>query len=683
MRFGRLAAWRWVIRDVAKTGISLPFICVVCVALILARGSAALSADTAALPEFDFTHAETVREWKIEHDLKPFEQTDDGVLLKISGGDPFISGPALKLPANEQLFLRVRLKSETGGLAQIFLMSDGANEKDSILFEAMPGKWTEVLLALPKLPPTARLRLDPPGDPGNCVLSLLRFERANEVGVLKVAANAEQLSVKVKAGAQALEIVALPESGTYSDVAGASAIARVDANSEKTLTIPRFEQERDGLYSGFVARAADAPARTMGSIHYAEVLTALSGNQDPFPQAASKKGLQVQMIDDALALGVKHAALNVSLTSLLVPEDTPNSLSWKSNGKTFYFNRGMVEGMQVKKLSDAGVQVSLILLNYLNSNAQLAEVLKPPRVKEDAPNKIYAFNVAHEEAVDCLRACAEFIADRFSGNHPENGRVVGYIVGNEVNTHWHWYNCGRAPLSVIADEYLRAVRVIHTAVRKSSASARIYISLDHFWSRSFEKDSLRRCGGRELLNYMNAQSKLGGDFDWHIAYHPYPENLFEPRFWRDKSAAQSFDAPRITFKNLEQLPKYLRQPEQLVKGAPRHVILSEQGFNTPDGPDGETLQAAAYCAAYYKVSHLDGIDAFILHRHVDHKAEDGAKFGLWTRKDEGFATPDRKKLIYDVFKLADTPDWEKAFGFALPIIGVRKWDELLLETLHK
>ena len=36
----------------------------------------------------------------------------------------------------------------------------------------------------------------------------------------------------------------------------------------------------------------------------------------------------------------------------------------------------------------------------------------------------------------------------------------------------------------------------------------------------------------------------------------------------------------------------------------RRVILSEQGFHTPEGPDGETVQAAAYRYAWKKVSAL-------------------------------------------------------------------------------
>ena len=48
-----------------------------------------------------------------------------------------------------------------------------------------------------------------------------------------------------------------------------------------------------------------------------------------------------------------------------------------------------------------------------------------------------------------------------------------------------------------------------------------------------------------------------------IAHHPYPENLFECRFWRDKTATLKPDTPRITFKNIELLPQILKQPELL------------------------------------------------------------------------------------------------------------------------
>jgi hypothetical protein len=35
-----------------------------------------------------------------------------------------------------------------------------------------------------------------------------------------------------------------------------------------------------------------------------------------------------------------------------------------------------------------------------------------------------------------------------------------------------------------------------------------------------------------------------------------------------------------------------------------------------------------------------------------------------------------RKPIYEVFRLADTPSWKKAFAFALPVIGLKSWSQI-------
>jgi hypothetical protein len=135
---------------------------------------------------------------------------------------------------------------------------------------------------------------------------------------------------------------------------------------------------------------------------------------------------------------------------------------------------------------------------------------------------------------------------------------------------------------------------------------------------------------------------------------------------------------RITYKNIEVLSAFLQQPEYLYKGKQRRIILSEQGVNQPDGPDGQILQAAGYAYAYYRISNTDCIDAFMLHRHVDARDEGGLKLGLRT-----WDNPSKKKYIYEVFRLADTDRWKEAFEFARPIIGIRHWNELLPKNVQK
>jgi hypothetical protein len=399
---------------------------------------------------------------------------------------------------------------------------------------------------------------------------------------------------------------------------------------------------------------------------------------DSYPTAASKKGLQVEDVADALALGIKHAAINVNLCQLVdvSADDKSDQPFWDGEGRRFYFKGSHLAQLDrtIKALSDHGVVVNLILLTYHSADERINEVMLHPKYDRTAPNRLGMFNTATPDGRAWLKAVMEFTAERWSRPDEEFGRVAGYIVGNEVNSHWWWANMGRVRMEEFADAYLAALRLMHGAVRRQSSWARVYVPLDHHWGiRYAAGDERQTFGGKAFVDYFARRAREGGDFDWHVAYHPYPENLFEPRFWNDTTALPSDDTPRITFKNLDVLTRYLQRDELLYHGAPRRVILSEQGFHTPDRPEGEAIQAAAYAAASKRVEQLDGIDAFILHRHVDHPHEGGLRLGLRSL-EPGDGEPRRKKLIYECFRAADTPEWEAAFEFALPIVGKEVWE---------
>ena len=395
-----------------------------------------------------------------------------------------------------------------------------------------------------------------------------------------------------------------------------------------------------------------------------------------YPTATSKKGLQVEDTADALALGIKHAAINVNLSRLIDVNERENcEASWKFDGRQYCFNAAYLAELDssIETLSSHGVIVNLILLAYATDDQRTNKIMLHPRYDQSAPNRLGMFNTATPDGRATLAAIMEFVAERWSRPDKKFGRVAGYIVGNEVNSHWWWCNMGRVSMEEFADAYLDAVRLIHSSVRKQASWARVYVSLDHHWGISYAAgDEQQAFPGRDFVDYFARQARENGDFDWNIAYHPYPENLFEPRFWNDTTALPKEDTSRITFKNLEVLVEYLKRPELLFVGLPRRIILSEQGFHTPAGPDGETLQAAAYCAAYKRVENLEGVDAFILHRHIDNLHEGGLMLGLRGVAPCG-GEPRRKKRIYGCFRAADTPEWESAFKFALPIIGKQSW----------
>jgi Family of unknown function (DUF5722) len=402
-------------------------------------------------------------------------------------------------------------------------------------------------------------------------------------------------------------------------------------------------------------------------------------NTDPFPASPGIKGLQVQMADDAIALGIQHAAINVNLTMLLDLEKKPGNPKRTAAGHEFSFNVGYLQALdrQIRPLSDRGIVCYLILLAYPSRDAALDAVVIHPAARKNDQYTVGAFNSATDGGRAYLQAVTELMAERWGGGSPESGRVWGWIAGNEVNSHWPWHHRGRAELPEVVRDYAAAFRIIHSAVRQSSAHARLYVSFDHHWSASAPGHSPQECTpGKAFLDAFAEIVRHRGDIDWHVAAHPYPEDLGNPRAWADKTVTFDDNSPKVTFKNLEVLCRHLERPELLWLGRPRRVILSEQGFHTLLTPDGEALQAAAFAYAWEKCRRLPCIDAFIYHRHVDHAGEGGLRLGLWRNQPGTVAEPHIKKQIYALFQKAGSPAWDDAARFALPLAGLETWDQL-------
>ncbi|WP_187414399.1 DUF5722 domain-containing protein [Nonomuraea sp. PA05] len=461
---------------------------------------------------------------------------------------------------------------------------------------------------------------------------------------------------------------------------GEEPVATVGAG-EFRVEVPRMDGDQDRLYDKFLAVGAGGP---LGEVHYADKLSFAAASQTPYPVLPGKKGLQVQMTDDAEEIGVQHAGINLALDSVMMagPGAPGNTIEFVSQGRTYYFDRGAVAGLdaQVKPLSDNGVLVNLIVLVYNSgaANSAARKLIHPDA--ELGKGTVYAFNTKTAEGEAYFTAAMEFFAQRYSQADERYGRAWGWIVGNEIDAQQFWYNMGPQDRDVFLEQYAKAMRLTAQAVRKADANARVYTSLTHFWTGAANADPKYTYKGRDVVDGLNALTKRQGDFAWNIAYHPYPENLFNPAFWNDKTATDSFDTMRITFKNIELLPRYLAQEHLTYGGERRRVILSEQGLNSQDYSAKELeLQAAAYAYAYYKVAFADGIDSFILHRHVDHKQEGGLRLGLWTWDEEHSAPSNagERKPIHEVFAAIDTERSLEVTEFAKKVIGISDWKDVI------
>lgn len=128
------------------------------------------------LPDFDFTTVPEVNDWTPQHDLANFGASPDGLRMTLTGGDPYFAGPARNYPTTAPLWMHLRLRSDEGGMAQVFYYRTGPDEGNSVRFYVPAGDWFDAKVRLPALGNGYRLRLDPPGSGGTCVLARLRFE---------------------------------------------------------------------------------------------------------------------------------------------------------------------------------------------------------------------------------------------------------------------------------------------------------------------------------------------------------------------------------------------------------------------------------------------------------------------------------------------------------------------------
>jgi hypothetical protein len=222
---------------------------------------------------------------------------------------------------------------------------------------------------------------------------------------------------------------------------------------------------------------------------------------------------------------------------------------------------------------------------------------------------------------------------------------------------------GPQPIERYMETFVRSARLVHHVSRQFNPHSRVFVSLTHHWNKvSPGKETYRV---RDMLDIMAMASNVEGDFEWGVAYHPYPQSLREPRTWLDKNVNFTFNTPLVTPKNIEVLPAYLAQKQMRFKGKdPRAILLSEQGCNAKSlSPGDQQLQAAGIVYMFSRIRLIDTVEAFHYHAYQDHpEAEGGMRLGLTTEKNE-------HKYAWDVYRALNTNEEQKLTKFAWPIMG--------------
>ena len=392
--------------------------------------------------------------------------------------------------------------------------------------------------------------------------------------------------------------------------------------------------------------------------------------------ASSKKGLLVDPeklrgseLED---LGVKHAAYNIPLSRIM--GNTSNAyyptVYYTYNGRSYAFNGQIIAEYDYvfSTLTNKGISITAIILNDIHPGYM---ELIHPKARSGGRAPYYAFNATDEGGTEYIAAIGSFLASRYSGGG--HGKVTSWVIGNEINARNEWNYIEYMDTANYVNEYAKAFRVFYNSIVSVNGNARVYISLDQQWGKS-----LYSTGGyasKDILDEFNRNIKAAGNINWGVAYHPYNYPLTSAKAWSTSGKAGSYvldseTTPVITIKNIHVLTNYLQKDDlRTDSGEVRHVTLSEMGYTSSAGQD---LQAASFVYAYKVIEANQYIDNMLFSRETDAASEvaQGLALGISTQGGG-------HKSIYNAFKYVDTAESAAYTDFALRVIGVSSWSEVI------
>jgi hypothetical protein len=394
----------------------------------------------------------------------------------------------------------------------------------------------------------------------------------------------------------------------------------------------------------------------------------------------SKKGLggffMNAYVDDLDRLGITSITVNIPITAMLYSYQAANTVAHTYGKKKYYFSTSYLNHIDqaLKLAASKEIIVAAIILVQKASECADPEIGRILQHPDFTPEGIYTMpNLTTDEGISCYAAALDFLASRYNRADNIYGRIHKWIMHNEVDAGLSWTNMGKKPMLNYLDTYLKSMRICHNITRQYDQNSEIMGSFTHSWVEPVELYS-----SKEMLTALQQFSSLEGDFQWGIAYHPYPQDLNEPKTWNDGKATFSNNSPLVTFKNLEVIDQWIKQPGNSYKGSVKRTLwLSENGTNSRTYESKDLMeQAAGFAYAWKKLINLDGIDAIQWHNWIDNRSEFGLRIGLRRFPDDS-TDPGGAKPVWYVYQAAGTDREDEVFEPYKSIIGITNWSEIM------
>jgi hypothetical protein len=281
-------------------------------------------------------------------------------------------------------------------------------------------------------------------------------------------------------------------------------------------------------------------------------------------------------------------------------------------------------------------------------------------------------NMTTPESVNAYATALDFFASRYCRADNQYGRIHHWIMHNEVDMGVEWTNMGHnVPMLTCTDAYMKSMRMCYNIVRQYDRYSEVFASFTHSWTQPAAQGN-SYYSALDMLNAINDYCRAEGDFEWALAYHSYPQDLFEPKTWLDNEATYSTSTLKITFKNLEVLDHWIKQPANKYQGVTKRTVwLSENGTNSRTYSETDLCeQAAGFAWAWKKLKYLDGIDAMQWHNWYDNPDEGVLRIGLRKFPSDNL---ERKEVWY-LYQAAGTASEDNVFQKYLSVIGIPDWN---------
>lgn len=457
-------------------------------------------------------------------------------------------------------------------------------------------------------------------------------------------------------------------------------ITAIQGSGPFTITLPRHDGSRDRLLSRWavVDRKADRLELLSGA-RYADSIE--PSRTVPEQRPRTKKGLggfwmHQGVVSDLDDLGISAVTVGILLNNLFSTTPGEGWTPFRYGNRTYYSNDGAIKGYDtiLTETSKRGVVVSAIILIAQGYNAPQGSWSKLVAHRDAHPSGIFAMpDMDSKDGVLAYAAAMDYLAKRYC--KAEGPRIHHWILHNEINAGWIWTNAGEKTDTLYMDLYHRSMRLAHLIARQYDPNSMAFISLEHHWNYTPEPRFYR---GKRLLELLVQFGRAEGDFEWALAFHPYPDSLLVPRTWEDGHTDFTLDTPKITFRNLEVLDAWSKLKATWFHGKqPRTIHLTEQGLNSPDYSEKSLReQAAGMAYTWKKLKRLDSIEAFQYHGWIDNRGEFGLRIGLRRFPDDADEPWGRKPIWY-VYEAMGTPREDEVFEPYKAVIGIKDWSEVI------